>query len=167
MTREQKRAEAERLRAEGMTLQAIAERLGYAAGASAWKLLNPEAAAAGIQRQNARRGPAKRAWARKHDTATCPCGTRMGEGSIHKGYALCATCRDDVARIGRALRCERIADMWEAGMKQREIAAALDSTTASIGATMAHMRAEGWDLPYRYRWSPEGLERAQTSRLAA
>lgn len=168
MTRAEKIAEAQRLRAGGLTLQQIADRLGYRHAESATRLLrDPSVQAEMTRRDNAKRNAAKRAWEREHDRAVCPCGAAMGVGAARKGATVCRECHVEQVALGRAMRCERIADMWAQGCTLREIAEALDSAVHSIGASMSRMRAAGWDLPYRHNWSAEGLARARNSRRAA
>lgn len=109
----------------------------------------------------------KRAWEREHDTGQCDCGRRLGIGSRHRGYKVCHACHAEMVAVGTAMRRERIFEMWAQGLKQREIAEALGTTRPTISTDMARMRRDGWDLPYRNNWTPEGLERAQNSRRAA
>jgi transposase len=61
MTRDQKVAEAKRLREGGLSYSVVGQRLGVSP-ATAWKWLNPDAARAMGRRSNAQQGPAKRAW---------------------------------------------------------------------------------------------------------
>ncbi len=81
----------------------------------------------------------------------------MGVGSARRGMVLCHDCRHDVRAIGRAMRQERIAEMWGAGYARATIAQALDSTDNAISVEMAYMRQHGWALPRRKNWSAEGL----------
>lgn len=167
MTRDEKIAEARRLRAAGLTLAQIANRLGYAQPASAWALLHPDETRARRARDNARRAPARRAWENEHDRGVCACGATMAVGTRRRGFEVCRDCYEETMAVGTAMRCERIAELWSRGLTQREIAAELHSTPSSINTTMARMRRSGWDLPRRYNWTPEGLERAQAGKRAA
>lgn len=162
MTRDEKAAEARRLRAEGLPLRQIAERLGYAGSSGVWVLLHPDEAKARGVRDNARRAAAKRAWENEHNRRACPCGALMGARAD-----VCRACHDEMVAVGRAMREEQIAELWSQGYKLREIAAALDSNKDSVRCAMAKMRRSGWDLPRRYNWTPEGLERAQNAGRAA
>ena len=163
MTRDEKIAEARRMRDEGATLVVIAEALGYRSVSAAWRLLNPEAHRA----IEAKRGPAKRAWENEHDHGRCPCGAQMGVGTARRGAKLCCACRDEVRSVERAMREERIAAMWADGLTLRQIAVALGSTPAAINVAIVQMRANGWDVPRRHNWTPEGLERVRAARRAA
>lgn len=166
MTRDEEREEAKRLLDEGLTLQEVAERLGYRNHASAWRLLHPAEAKADTARDNARRRDAKRAWENEHDRGTCPCGTPLVVGSRRRGTKVCRECHDEMVAVGTAMKRERIAELWAQGLKLREIAAVLGTTQHTITVDMTRMRRDGWDLPRRHNWSPEGLERAQNARRA-
>lgn len=168
MTRDEKVAEAQRLRAEGLTLQAIGDRFG-ATHTCVWRWLNPERSAEHVRKQNARpeRRAAKRAWEREHDRGECPCGATLAVGARRKGIEVCRDCHDEMQAVGTAMRRERIRDLWEAGATRKEIVQALASTSPSIQTEMARMRREGWELPLRRNWTPEGLERARNARRAA
>lgn len=160
MTRDEKIAEAGRMRDEGLSCSAIARELGVYYG-TAYRWLNPDTAREYSRRSNARpeTKAAKRAWAVAHDRDRCPCGAVRGVGSHRRENdgGLCRECERDVRTVGRAMREERIAEMWEQGLRLREIAAALGSTVPSIGASMSKMRDRGWDLPRRNNWSEAGL----------
>ena len=41
--------------------------------------------------------------------------------------------------------------LWSEGASLKTIGVALDSTSNSVGVEIARMRADGWDLPHRYR----------------
>lgn len=60
---------------------------------------------------------------------------------------ICSSCRAEGARVRR----QTLQTMWNSGAPLAEIAAALATTVNVVGTEMAHMRADGWDLPYRYR----------------
>lgn len=53
----------------------------------------------------------------------------------------------------REARREQIAALWDDGHDVVAIAEALGSTKGSIGVEMTLMRHDGWDLPYRRRWT--------------
>ncbi len=168
MTTAEKRAEARRLRDEGLTLDQIATRMGYAHASGATRLLmHPETLRARNRRSNATRAAAKRAWENEHDRGKCACGAALTIGARRRGTATCRSCYVEIQTVGRAMRQERIAEMWAAGETLRSIADALGATAKSIGSEMARMRAAGWDLPRRHNWTPEGLERAQSASRAA
>jgi biotin operon repressor len=46
-------------------------------------------------------------------------------------------------------RRRRLADLWEAGMSLEDIAVELVTTRGSVGALIAKMRRDGWQLDYR------------------
>lgn len=85
---------------------------------------------------------------------TCPCGATLGGDPSAR---ICRECRDDLRAVGAAMRDERIAEMWAAGLTQQQIADVLGSTRGGINTAMARMRQKGWDLPRRHNWTPEGL----------
>lgn len=157
MTRDEKITEAQRLRVEGLTNPQIARLLGVTTS-TVWKWLNPERARELHRRDNAARNAAKRAWEREYDRKPCPCGAPRGSGKHRRNpNGLCRDCWMEVAAVGRAMREERIAEMWAQGLKLREIADALDSTLASIASTVSQMRKRGWDLPRRKNWTPDAV----------
>jgi IS30 family transposase len=147
--REKLRARAQRLRDRGSSYAEIASRLGFANHTTTWRLLNPERAAEIERGVNARRRSAKRAWENEQDRGTCPCGATLGVAARRLGTKVCAGCRDEMARTGRAMRRDRIRDLWLAGALTREIAVALGSTPNSIGGELVAMRREGWGVPAR------------------
>lgn len=51
--------------------------------------------------------------------------------------------------------------MWAEGLTIRQIAAALGSSTQSIGSEIVRLRKEGHDLPYRQ--TPEQVARIRES----
>lgn len=86
---------------------------------------------------------------RARDRATmhrpCPkCG-----GPMKRQRSQCKKCYDAEFLASR----NALAAMWHDGATLAEIAAALDTTIESVGATMVRMRRAGWDLPYRYAMS--------------
>lgn len=157
MTRDEKIQATWWLHAMGLSYQRIAPLLGYASYSSAWKLLHPEETARRDAAQNARRGPAKRAWEREHDRRPCPCGAPRGVGAHReRPDGLCGDCYDEVRAVGAAMRRERIAVMWNAGESAAAIAAALDTTTNVIGSDLTRMRRDGWDVPRRRKgWTDQ------------
>lgn len=155
------RAQARELQGRGLNNVQIAAELGFEDKSGAWRLLNPEAYAKTLRKTNARRAPDKRAWENAYDRPTCACGTTMGVGAHRHGARACAGCRADMYAMGRAMRRERIYELWHRGALLREIAASLGSTVASIGVELVAMRQDGWDVPPR---PPGGIraERAKT-----
>jgi transposase len=162
LTREQKIARARELREQGWSYAAIARQLGVSESTPrTW--CNPEWAKEQARKSNAKRGPAKRAWENEHDRGTCAtCGEPTVASASRKNVRLCRDCWTEAEHREQTLRRERIAALWCEGQTLTEIAAALDSTPASIGVTLAHMREDGWDLPYRRAGNA-----ARFSRVAA
>jgi DNA-directed RNA polymerase specialized sigma24 family protein len=81
--------------------------------------------------------------------ATCPnCGGACGLSSGKKDHApsLCQRCLDERAEKRRVV----IVEMWREGASLKEIAARLGSTSGAVQVQMVRMRADGYDLPYRY-----------------
>ena len=119
MTREQKIAEAKRLREQGLPLRYIARELGVGT-ACIWRWLNPERAQELNRISNAKRSDAKRQWARDN-RAECPqCGADMGAGT--KGRTVlprsCRACIDDEVRS----RMVRYIELRKEGLTNRQIA---------------------------------------------
>lgn len=140
------RLKAAGLRAQGLSQTEIAKRCGVTPGAVS-KALNPERAKEYTRRANERRDPERK---RQQDAS-------YEQRMMHP----CAGCGRPVSRCAERCRpCfiehvqedrRRIVEMWAAGASMREIAAAIGTSKVSLGTTMAEMRRDGWDLPYRYR----------------
>jgi DNA-directed RNA polymerase specialized sigma24 family protein len=155
MTRDEKIAEARRLRDEGFTWAAAGRQLGVA-GPTVWKWLHPERTREWNARDNANpdRVAEKARWWREYtddpeNRKRCPaCG-----GPTHlyvvqsENPGICRSCV--VARKER--RRAGIVEGWGEGLTLRAIAARLGSTPESVGVEMVRMRAEGYDLPRRRR----------------
>lgn len=146
MTRDEKVAEARRLRTQGLSYPRIAELID-APTSTVWVWLNPGS--------EARRGPAKRAWENANDRGRCACGAAMGVGAKRRGSGVCAECRREMDAVGRAWRQQTIYELWHQGASLHEIAAALSTKRPSIGSEVTHMRKIGWDLPYRHQPKPD------------
>lgn len=102
----------------------------------------------------------KRAWDQAKDRRSCPCGNLRAPGQQRKHPdGLCMYCRLEVKAVEAAIRRERIVEFWAEGLSRQQIADRLGTSDNAIGKTMAEMRREGWDLPYRYRWTPEKIDR--------
>lgn len=147
--RDERRVEAQRLRDAGWSFDRIAAAIGYASGAGARRLLHPERFAENDRKNNARRAPIKRAWENANDRPACACGAAMGVGAHRRARRVCAACRNDIYAVGRAMRRERIYELWHRCATLRDIAEALDSTAASMSSEITYMRQDGWDMPYR------------------
>jgi DNA-binding CsgD family transcriptional regulator len=155
MTRDEKIAEAQRLRARGLTYREIGAQLGVTKGCLA-KWLHPDRARAWNQHDNDRRSVAKRAWENAHDRGQCPCGAVMGVGARRHGYKVCRDCCAEMAHVERAWRMQPVYEMWHAGLSLREIAAQLGMAPGTVSFHVSTMRSEGWDMPHRYNVTPDG-----------
>jgi hypothetical protein len=67
--------------------------------------------------------------------------------------------RADTGYLDTKRKRARIYEMWHAGTKMDEIAAALGTTRGTISVQLSRMRHCGWDLPLRRDWSPKSYER--------
>jgi hypothetical protein len=134
-----------------LTRSQIARLVGCTS-ATVTKALNPEKAAEWRRRDNLKRKDSKRHWEREwarspEGRATCTgCGGPMGIGSAKHGGALCRGC---VERRADA-RIARIADLYNAGYKLREIAAELGTSLNSIRRETFRARQRGL-IGYRYK----------------
>ncbi len=130
-------AEAKRLRAEGLMLKEIAERLG-----------RPRSTVhAAVTDINARRRAYKRAWDREHYRGTCE---RCGGLTAHRHRVrLCWPC--DLERRAESVhpRATRIVAWWAEGRTLAEIGERLGWSRNHLGNEMHALRAKGYDLPYR------------------
>lgn len=76
----------------------------------------------------------------------CPrCGT-----PIWAHADLCRPCWAEQQHAAVWRRRNAIQERWMAGESIRQIASAIGSTPNSVGVEMARMRADGWELPFRY-----------------
>jgi DNA invertase Pin-like site-specific DNA recombinase len=115
VTREEKIAEAKRMREQGLTYQAIGEALGHPT-ATILKWLKPEWAKEQNRKQNAKRGPAKRAW----EAGICPtCGGHLAAAKKSKR---CGHCEREARRREARERTERFIAMRKEGLLNVEIA---------------------------------------------
>lgn len=156
MTRDEKAQVAWWLRQRGYSYGKIAALLGYAGPSSAWKLLHPEQTRERYARDNAARGPAKRAWENAHDRGQCACGAPMQVGARRRGGKHCWACEVEIRAVGRAMRQERIAELWLTGLPVRDMATQLGATTAAVNVALAAMRRQSWDVPRRRKgWTDQ------------
>lgn len=154
---EEQVAKARQLRARGWKYRDIASHLGLRDYQAIWRHLNPERQRTIEQRRQAE----KNAWSDANYHKPCPrCGTPIRKNR----HGVCQSCRTELDNAQRRSRRSLIAELWRQGKLIREIASALDSTPGSIGAEMAHMRADGWDLPHRRTPSRTGQHGAGSSR---
>lgn len=152
MTRDEKVAKAQRLRDVGLSYSEIDVRLGYARGSYvAWKLLNPEKTRESNRRQNAKRGPAKRAWENENDRGVCAeCGGSMGVGARRKGHTNCIGCRTKLSKERRA----QFVELRRQGLTNIEIAARFDVRPSVVGNEIYRAKTvNGMDVPSPPYWS--------------
>lgn len=144
MTRDEKIAEARRLRAKGLFYREIGERLGVTSTAVE-KWCKPEWAKEKAQKSNAKRNAAKRKW-EDAKRARCPqCGRAKGSGSALRGgpkaTSVCAQCFNRKARE----RAELFIEMRRQGKSNVEIAAE-QGTTPQVVATCFLNAKRRWSL---------------------
>lgn len=141
-------AEAKTMRERGIKLTEIADRFGVSVSTiSRWtspggRDRDRESSRA-WKRRNAERVREYAAHRYKMRKVECPeCGELMGPGSER-----CQSCVSD----DRERRRNAIERLWHEGLKIREIAEELDTTPQTVGVEIHHMRADGRDVPHRYR----------------
>ncbi len=132
-------AEAKRLRAEGLMLKEITERLG-----------RPRSTVhAAVTEENVRRRAYKRVWDREHYRGTCErCGGLTGKRHRER---LCRPCWVEQEREPVHARAERIVAWWAEGLALAEIRERLGWSKGHLSMEMHRLRAKGYDLPFRYR----------------
>jgi transposase len=139
-------AEARRLRVSGWTLREIGERFGVSLKTIHTWLADPE-----LERQRQRREGYR---------GTCiDCGAPTdGSRGPSSPVERCRACNNAIVLpIGAALnherakpRYERLAVRWREGATTAELAAEEGVAIGTIHSILHHMRAQGYDLPYRY-----------------
>lgn len=87
---------------------------------------------------------ANKAWNARHRSPCPRCGETMGRTST-----LCRSCR--AASVSNEHDNAVLVELWARGESISTIAAALDTTTNSLGVRIHKLRARGYDLPYRRR----------------
>lgn len=113
---------------------------------------------------NARRHEAKKEWQRNFDSSPagrlpCPrCGKPMGAGSVsnrnQRKNELCATCRHD--EYDRKAR--KVVRLWAEGKTYPEIQGEMGWSSGMLSVMMSRYRADGYELPYRYRGQRSGTK---------
>jgi DNA-binding CsgD family transcriptional regulator len=151
VTRDQKIAEARRLRAQGLKYREIAERLGVGTSTVyAWlnpARVRPYRSGRGIDPQRAR--AYDREYYRSHKGTCYRCGGERGRGPRTGPCRACVA--DDVDR-----RARQIEQWWAEGLTIGEISSRLKWPSGRFGAEMVRLRAKGYDLPYRRAVYPSG-----------
>jgi len=140
LTREQKIAEARRLRKRGLTYREIGERLGVSTRA-VWAWLNPEAQKAIVRGVNAKRTKAKREWARANRAACPQCGKPMGPGTAGRKCRVPRRCRTCLKRESRE-RTERYIALRERGMLNFQIAEREGVPTHKVAGALSRAKEE-------------------------
>lgn len=149
-------AEAQELRAQGLTYREIGERMGESTE-NAWKRCNRKRTREHTRRYKAANREQLREYNKRYyaeQTANCPrCGREYNIGrpgrlnSAKKGERVtfdnCPGCRRE--------RAEQIVEWWAAGLTQKAICERLGWTRGHLAAEMDRLRGEGYDLPYRRR----------------
>lgn len=147
MTRAERVAQAQELRAEGLTWREIGERLGVGRSTAHEYVTDPD-----LSRHRERRF--------QRAGSCVDCGTPTD--ASHSEPALrCAECAKPVAaellRASWAPYQKLIEEMWAEGMTARQIGDALGWTFRNPGTHISQLRARGYDLPHRR--TPEQLAR--------
>lgn len=146
-------AQAQTLRAEGLTYREIGERMGEDTK-KAWRRCNRERDRDHGRAYKARHAERIRAVdkaRRQVNRATCPkCGYLYGEGTTRNDgtpigidFSNCRGCKEK--------RRQQIQSLWCEGLTLREIAERLGTTKGCVGVEINRMRADGVDVPYRNR----------------
>lgn len=136
MTREQKIAEAKRLRGQGATYRATGEALGHPV-TTIYNWLNPEY----VRRSNVKRGPAKREW----EAGTCPqCGGRLASADRSDR---CIDCKREAVRRQARERAELFIALRERGLLNNEIAEREGITAGSVASALCHAPDYGLTVP--------------------
>lgn len=143
MTRAEKVARAQALRARGLKWQEVADEMGCALNTAKRYFHDPDGVRA--HAENVRAGRRREQKAR-YDYKPCPrCGSPRAYDAT-----LCLSCANADKHTAQETRHRTIERLWREGATLREIAAALESTPASVGVSMVRMRQAGhYDLPYR------------------
>lgn len=145
MTREEKIAEARRLKAEGLSDAAIARRFGVTRSC-VFKWLNPARAKEYGRRDNARPERKARKLAIQNEVGgSCPdCGGPLTKQAIWPRVTRCRDCYHAACREAHRERDEQIVKWWnDDGLSLREIA-------ERLGWSVNHVQQEIWRLRYRY-----------------
>ena len=146
-------AQAQALRAEGLTYREVGERMGETTK-KAWTRCNRERERANVRGYKARHRDALKEYnQRYHDEhrATCPrCGHTYAPGSGTKAGPAAKVDFSNCSGCAREKR-EQIEKLWLDGCSMKDIARELGVSRGHVGVEMARMReAGGYDLPYRH-----------------
>lgn len=150
---------ARKMRAEGMTLQAIGdhfdvtrERIRQIVGGEfVQRATECQGCGAALPKDGHPRRKyctddcRKRYWERTHPKKCRLCDQDVN----HHTKALCIDCHRRQAEVKRLARWTHIETLWEAGFLLREIAEAIGWTAGSLGVEMACMKHAGRGLPVR------------------
>lgn len=139
-------AEAQRLRAEGLTYRQIADSLGDISlkTVAEW-LTDPDRARAKARREG-------------YQGECIVCGATTC-GDIKGGRTYCRQCQKHAPAViadrqrrreGAAPRRAYVQRRWNEGASMKTIASELGIATGNLSDQMDRMRSSGWDLPHRY-----------------
>lgn len=137
--------------ADKSEVAAYAEAHGLTYG-GAWKRLNRERAKEFNRRDWKRPGRTeqKAKSAATAGAAACvDCGT-LRASAKWQGHSRCDACERAAVQAAANVRRVEIERLWNEGLSIAEIAARLDSTPGSVGATVVRMRDAGWNVPLRH-----------------
>lgn len=146
MRREVKIKRARKLREEGWTLRAIADRYGVTPSA-VWRWCEPgfaERRKAYDAKYRAEHRESRNAQQRAYRHRTRPACPECGQPMWHK-TTLCEGCRTDQVEARR----RQIETWWAGGLSLREVADELGWTLPRLSVEVHRMREYGYDLPYR------------------
>lgn len=142
MTKEQKVAQAQKLRAKGLLYREIGEQMGVAT-AVAYRLANPEKARGYTKKTNARRSAAKRQWEREKAGRCEDCGAGLSK----VGARLCTSCFQSNLHRKQVARVQEFSRLREEGLKNGEIAKAAGTTRAAVTAVFSRAKEQGLKVP--------------------
>jgi transposase len=152
ISRQEKAAEARRLKDAGLTWQEAVASMGISRSYYYELLGDPDGVKVAARK-------------RKQGGVCETCGAPTSYGSNgparhcaahNPGHAISARIQHE-----RALpRRRRVQQLWAEGKTQGEIAEAVGTTEGTISVLMFTMRREGWDLPYR----PDGAARQRAKQ---
>lgn len=138
-------AEAQRLRAKGLTYREVGERMGETT-TQAWKRCNRDRENAHSRSYKLRNRTRLRAYSRAYREAhRRPCEQCGQPVPRENKTGICQACVSD--EHDRKMR--KLVRLWAEGLTYPEIQAAMGWSSSQLSAVMHAARAEGYDLPYR------------------
>lgn len=147
-------AQAQALRAEGLTYKQIGERMGGESARKAWMRCNREREQAKVRKWKSAHREQLREYDRRYtdeNRYVCPeCGHVYGIGSAVQGGRKRKHVHADSCPGCIAKRRERVIAWWAEGLSLREMADRLGWTVNHLGVELNRMRGAGFELPYRH-----------------